>query len=433
MIGILTEKLTSTLSRLFGKSTKTDRAQILSELTNTLLDSDVPRTIAEQFIIEIEKELSTERKGSLSEKEWVISTLYKQLVHFLTAPEKISFNAPGRILMIGTQGGGKTTTVAKLGHHLTIKHRVLCASVDFQRPAAIDQLEQMANTGGIDFYRAKTESPEAAAKEITAHAEKEGYDWLLLDTAGRLDTEENLIKEVQTVKKILQPTHTILVLDGMLGQASLTMSRAFNDRVGFDGVILTKMDGAQAGGAAFSCAYALKKPLVFLGSGERIDDLEKSNPERLARRILGHGDLEALLERSEQKIKQDELARVQERLLSGKITLNDLAQQIELIGSMGSLGKVLSYLPLGGARPSSTDLARGEREMRQSLAIIRSMTRKERAKPQLLDNSRKDRVARGAGVARAEVEALIGRFEEMKRFGTLLKKSGPFRTLFKGI
>jgi signal recognition particle subunit SRP54 len=219
----------------------------------------------------------------------------------------------------------------------------------------------------------------------------------------------------------------------MLGQASLTMSRAFNDRVGFDGVILTKMDGAQAGGAAFSCAYALKKPLVFLGSGERIDDLEKSNPERLARRILGHGDLEALLERSEQKIKQDELAQVQERLLSGKITLNDLAQQIELIGSMGSLGKVLSYLPLGGARPSSTDLARGEREMRQSLAIIRSMTRKERAKPQLLDDSRKDRVARGAGVARAEVEALIGRFEEMKRFGTLLKKSGPFRTLFKGI
>jgi signal recognition particle subunit SRP54 len=194
MIGILTEKLTSTLSRLFGKNTKTDRAQILSELTNTLLDSDVPRTIAEQFIIEIEKELSTERKGSLSEKEWVISTLYKQLVHFLTAPEKISFNAPGRILMIGTQGGGKTTTVVKLGHHLAIKHRVLCASVDFQRPAAIDQLEQMSNTGGIDFYRASTESPEAATKEITAHAEKEGYDWLLLDTAGRLDTEEDLIQ-----------------------------------------------------------------------------------------------------------------------------------------------------------------------------------------------------------------------------------------------
>ena len=291
----------------------------------------------------------------------------------------------------------------------------------------------MAHHAQIDFYRAAAHSPEAAATEIAAYAEKERYDWLLLDTAGRLDTEENLIREVQIIKQKIRPTHTILVLDGMLGQASLTMSKAFSEQVGFEGVILTKMDGAQAGGAAFSCAYALKKPLLFLGSGERIDDLEKSNPERLARRILGHGDLEALLERSQQKVKQDELARVQERLLSGTITFNDLGQQIELIGSMGSLGKVLSYLPLGGARPSSAELARGEREMRQSLAIIRSMTPKERAKPQCIDNSRKNRIARGAGVARSEVDALMTRFEEMKRFGTLLKKSGPFRTLFKGI
>ena len=435
MLGSLTEKLTGTLSRLFGKGNRVDRAQTLTELTNTLLDADVPRDVAEAFIADVEQELATGKRGSLSESEWVVSTLYKRLIGFLTAPTTVTFKAPGTILLIGTQGSGKTTTAGKLAHHLMQQQacRILCASVDFHRPAAIDQLEQTAHKAGVDFYRSAHKSALMAAQDIAHYAQKNTYDWLMLDTAGRLDTQEALINELHSLKKTLAPTHTILVLDGMLGQASLMMSKTFNEQIGFDGVILTKMDGAQAGGAAFSCAYSLKKPLVFLGSGERIDDLERCNPERLARRILGHGDLEALLERSQQKVKHDELARVQERLLSGTITFNDLAQQIELIGSMGSLGKVLSYLPLGGTRPSTADLSRGEHELKRSLAIIRSMTPKERVKPQLLDKSRRNRIAQGAGVGSNEVDILISRFEEMRRFGTLLKKSGPFRTLFKGI
>ncbi len=305
------------------------------------------------------------------------------------------------------------------------------ASVDFYRPAAVEQLAVVAKQAGVDFYRASAKKPFDAALEIYRQWQNERYEILLLDTAGRLHIDNEMLQELQAIDRKLKPKQKLLVLDAMTGQESLAVARAFDQAIGFHAAILSKTDSDSRGGAAFSFRYALKKPIVFIGTGEKVDDLDRFHPERVASRMLGMGDIQTLIERAEEKIKQSEQDAMANSFERGELTLQDFAQQMDMVNRLGSLSSVMKYIPGMGGQVSSGALEEGEREMKRFRAIISSMTLKERLYPRLLKGSRRSRVAGGAGVAASEVDKLLSRFDQMRQYAKLIKKSGGFRQIFK--
>jgi signal recognition particle subunit SRP54 len=363
--------------------------------------------------------------------------VHDKILEFLggSSTEAFSFQLPATIMVMGLQGAGKTTTIAKLAHLIKEQaqargktRRIMVASVDFYRPAALDQLEVLAKKADVLFYRSDKTDPVVASEDIVKKAQQESIDVLLLDTAGRLHIDSAMLDELKRIDAKIKPKYKLLVIDAMSGQESLKVAQSFHDAVGFMGAILTKMDSDTRGGVAFAFRYALKKPILYAALGEKIGDLEPFRPERMTSRIMGMGDIQTLIEKAEQKIKQSEQDSLARSMAQGSITLEDFAQQMDMVNKLGSLSSIMKYLPgMGSMNMTPEMLEKGEQEMKKFKAIVSSMTLKEKRYPKVLDASRKKRIASGAGVTVTDVNALLTRFEQSQQFVKMFKKMGKDR------
>ena len=443
MFDFLSQRFSSLFSTLTGKGilSQADIDAALQKVKEALLEADVPYELVNTFCQEIAQKVTGQKViASLKPADHLMKIVFDTLKQFLTGKNQTSFSfqLPSTILMMGLQGSGKTTTCAKLAGWVSKeaeknnkKRRILLASVDFYRPAAIDQLAVVAQQAGASFYRATATCPLKAAQEIQQYAQHHSYELLFLDTAGRLHVDQAMLEELKSIEQALKPRHKIMVLDAMTGQESLRVAQTFENEVGFDGAILTKVDSETRSGAAFSFCYALKKPILFVGSGEKIADLERFYPDRMAQRILGMGDIISLAEKAEQSLKKAEQESLTKSLQKGQLTLLDFAQQLEMMSQLGSFSQLLKYMPgMGAAALSPEAIEKAEVDLKKFRAIIGSMTPKERLLPAILDSSRKNRIAKGAGVAPGDIQLLISRFEQSKQYVKLLKfgkTSGLFR------
>lgn len=426
MFDFLANKFSSAFATLTGNNKLTEKNidESLTKVKDALLEADVPYRVVDTFLTEVKQEVLGQKVlASLKPDEQFIKIVHDKMVAFLGGTQQeLTLKKPSIVMVMGLQGSGKTTTIAKLAHYYTKKgyKKILVGSVDFYRPAAIDQLEILAQQVGVTFYRAQSTQPVQAASEITHQAKTLHADLVLLDTAGRLHIDNQMLGELQEVTSNVQPHTKLLVLDSMTGQESLRVAQAFQDSIGFDGAILTKMDSGSKGGAAFAFAYTLKKPIFFVGSGEKPADFEPFITGRMASRMIGMGDVETLLEKAEEKIEKSEAERMEKALKTGQFTLDDFAKQLDMMGRLGSLSSIMRYIPgmSSKALPQGA-LEQGEREMKKFRAIMASMTKKERITPAILDSSRKKRIARGSGVGVSDVNVLLERFEQTKQFAKL--------------
>lgn len=438
MFDFLSQKFSGVLEWLKGKSSLSpqDVEKALTQINEALIDADVPLNVVQDFLSRVQGQLNGHKlQGKLNPGEQVIKVVYEQILDFLGGKgtlEGITFAIPSVTLVMGLQGSGKTTTTAKLVNWVTKeaakrgkKRKILIASVDFYRPAAIDQLETLAKQVGVDFYRAQSTSVTRATSEIVQYAKSNLYELLFLDTAGRLHIDEQMMSELKEVVRLAEPKQKILILDAMTGQESLRVAESFDKAVGFNGAILTKMDSETRGGASFAFKYVLKKPIYFVGAGEKINDLETFIPDRVASRILGMGDIMSLLERAQDSLDQSKVQSQEDsakRFMNGNFSLDDFAQQISFINNLGPLQKIIKYLP-GAASLTSETIDKGQREMKRFKAIIDSMTPKEKLLPQILDGSRKSRIAKGSGTTVVEINQLLQKFEQSKQFAKMFKNN----------
>ncbi len=442
MFDFLSQSLTSLFSKITGRDRLTDQniQEVLTSLEQSLIDSDVPYEIAREFIGQVRQDaIGKKVYASLKPAEQFMKIVHDKLLGLLTdqaGEAAFTFQMPATIMMMGLQGSGKTTSIAKLAKLIADaaqkrgkSRTIMLASVDFYRPAAIDQLEILSKQIGARFYRSTSTNPVRAAIDIYQEAQRIGCDLLFLDTAGRMHIDSPLVQELQEIDKALKPKYKLLVMDAMVGQESLSVAREFDKQVGFMGAILTKMDSDTRGGVALAFRASLKKPILYVGTGEKVDDIEQFHPERIAQRIIGMGDMMSLIEKAEAKIKQDEQKMLYESLSQGRLTLMDFAKQMEMMSQLGSLSSIVKYLPGAASLKLSPEMIeKGEVEIKKFKAIIGSMTPKERIYPKLLDASRKRRIAGGAGVAVSDINSLLQRFEQSQQLVKMFNKmdKNPF-------
>ena len=420
---------------------KTDTIDIvMAQVTDALLEADVPYAVVSAFKAELQQKLiHAPRDKRLKPVEQIMKAVHDAMLSFMggTQPYTLTMQYPEIIMVVGLQGSGKTTTIGKLARlflqEISTKGKkksILCASVDFYRPAAIDQLEIIAGQAGVLFYRAQATEPLAATQEIVEYAKKHDIQLLLLDTAGRMHIDEPMLQEVQRIAQLAKPRHMLLVLDAMTGQESLVVAKSFDAAVGFEAAVLTKMDSDTRGGAAFAFRYALKKPIVYVATGEKMDALAPFYPNRAVSRMIGQGDLQSFAEKADAVIRQDEQKKAIKNMASGNFTLIDFADQMDMMGRLGSFSSIAKMMPGLGTSVSEEQLEQGERELKQFRAIINSMTHQERILPDLINDSRVFRIAKGAGVTQKDVRILLERFKQAQQYAKLLKKSGFFKGLF---
>lgn len=434
MFETVSQQFSSVFNRLLGRGSlgQQEVDQFLEKVRTSLIEADVPYEVANSFCDDLTKTIASQgiTKG-LQPTEHLMKVVHERLVHFLGGVQpEFTYQIPSVCMVVGLQGSGKTTSIAKLARQMMAQaakrgksRRILLASVDFYRPAAVDQLELLAKRVGCDFYRAQSTDVLQAAREIYQHFQQQGYEHLFLDTAGRLHVDEPLLAELKALDALVKPKYKFLVIDSMIGQESLTVAKKFAETVGYTGALLTKTDSDTRGGVAFAFRYAIKLPILFVGSGEGIEDLEPFYVDRIAQQILGMGDMQTLLERAQEKIKQSEQERLAKSYERGVCTLQDFADQMNMVGKLGSLQSIAKYLPgMGQVKISDEDLEKGERELKKFRAIIQSMTKTERLVPKILDASRKRRIAQGAGVLVQDVNQLLARFEQNQQFVKMFKK-----------
>ncbi len=428
----LSERLGSVFDRLTkqGALTDADVATALREVRVALLEADVSLPVARDFIKAVQDKAAGQAvTRSISPGQQVVKIVHDELINVLRGDGpadalKID-NPPATVLMVGLQGSGKTTTTAKLAKRLKDKQgkRVLLASLDTNRPAAMEQLQILAAQVGVDSLPiVKGETAVQIARRAKTQAAMGGYDVLFLDTAGRLHIDEVLMDEVQAVRDIAQPRETLLVVDGLTGQDAMNVATEFDGKVGITGVVLTRMDGDGRGGAALSMRAVTGKPIRFVGMGEKMDALETFEPERVAGRILGMGDIVALVERAQETFEAEQAERMAKRFAKGLFNMNDLKGQLEQMQKMGGMQGVMGMMPgMGKMQKAAADAGFDDKMLRRQIALIQSMTKRERANPDLLAASRKKRVASGAGL---EVQELNRLLKQHKQMADMMKKMG---------
>ena len=441
MFDFLTNKFSSLFSSLTnsGKLTEKDVDKTLYEVKEALLEADVSYELVEAFVQDLKKELVGQKVlTALKPTEQLVKVVHDRLKAFLGGVQQetpFAFQIPCVVMVMGLQGSGKTTSLGKIATWIRKEaeakkkeRRILLASVDFYRPAAVDQLEIVARQSGVSFYRSDKTDPVQAAQDIYAHFKQGLYEILLLDTAGRLHIDSTLLQELRDIDSRIHPKYKLLVLDAMTGQESLTVARAFEQGVGFEFALMSKMDSDTRGGAAFSFRYALKKPILFIGVGEKMEDLQRFHPDRMAGRILGMGDMVSLAEQADEKIKKSEQEAAYKAFSKGRFTLQDFANQLSMMDKLGSFSQIAKYLPaMGGLALSADMMEKGERELKKFKAIIGSMTPKERLNTNILEDSRKKRIAAGAGVQLADINTLLQRFEQSQQYVKLFNKFGRLK------
>jgi signal recognition particle subunit SRP54 len=435
MFDTLSQKLFGIFSRFSRTRTISEQAiaDALVRMHDELLAADVPYAIAEDLVNDVKREVLEKKvSNTLDAGDFFIKIIYDRLVSFLSAPQGISFamqKPPIRLLVMGLQGAGKTTSITKIAHVLQQQkiNNIMVTSLDYTRPTGREQLALLAKTLNVPCYQNKAASSLDAARTLGQQRPAA----LLIDTAGSMHINERMIQELREITTIVAPTYRLLVLDGFTGQEALSAAQTFEHTIGIDGIMLTKMDGNPRAGAALACARVVQKPIVLIGTGERAIDYEFFQPERIAKRILGIGDLESLLERVKQHTNQHDHEHIQQRFLSGNFTLDDFAQQLDMMQRIGSLGSLMRLLPRGVTGGLSNEqLTQSENSLRRFRVIIDSMNKHERCCPALMDKSRIARVAKGAGVCQAEVKNLLAKFEESKQFAKLIRKNGLLGKFF---
>ena len=434
----LSDKLSGVFKRLRskGKLSEADVKTAMREVRLALLEADVNYKVAKDFTNAVtEKCIGENVMESLTAAQTVIKIVKEELTALMGSEQarlKISNKLPTVIMMCGLQGSGKTTHSAKLAKYLKGKgHRPLLVACDIYRPAAIEQLKVVGKAVDTPVFELGTEKPEITAKKAVAHARDYGYDFVILDTAGRLHIDTELMDELKRVTNTVEVTDILLVIDSMVGQDAVNIAKAFNDILEIDGVILTKLDGDTRGGAALSVRAVTGKPIMFTGVGEKLEDLDEFHPDRMASRILGMGDVLSLIERVESEIDEKKAEEAAKKLQENKFDMNDLLEQFRQIKKMGPLKNVLSMLP--GMDKQLRDVDIDDRQMLRIEAVITSMTKKERAKPDIINASRRRRIAAGAGVKVEDVNKLLRQYEQMKKMFRHMNTKGGKRNLMRGM
>lgn len=440
----LSEKLQGTFKKLRGKGVlqESDINDAMREVKLALLEADVNFKVVKEFVAAVkEKCMGAEVLGSLTPGQQVIKIVNDELVSLMGGTgSKLTYSPSGFtvLLMVGLQGTGKTTTCGKLANYLKKqgKNPMLCAC-DIYRPAAIDQLEVVGKSVGVPVYTNRNSRvAEDIALEAMKDAQKRGYNVLIVDTAGRLQIDEELMEELVRVKKAVKPHEILLVVDALTGQDAVNAAEGFNEKLGIDGIIMTKMDGDSRGGAALSAKKVTGRPIKFMGMGEKFDALEPFHPDRMASRILGMGDMLSLIEKAQENYDEVKAAKLEKKLRKNEFTLEDFVDQMGEIRNMGGIGKMLEMLPGMGGKVSDDDVEKSEKEFKQMEAIIQSMTPAERKDPTILNASRRKRIAAGCGQPVSKINSLIKRYDEAKKLmkqlnnPNFMKKNKKFRGLF---
>ena len=433
------ESLSDKLQNIFknlrrkGRLTEADVKAALREVRLALLEADVSFKVVKSFMKSVqEKAIGADVMNGLNPGQMVIKIVNDELVSLMgSETTELALKPAGEItviMMMGLQGAGKTTTAAKLAGKLKSKgRRPLLAACDIYRPAAIRQLQVNGEKQGVEvFERGTSVKPPQIAQEAVAYAKEKGYNVVLLDTAGRLQIDENMMEELQEIRRVVDVDQAILVVDAMTGQDAVNVAAAFEEKIGIDGVILTKLDGDTRGGAALSIKATCGRPILYAGMGEKLDDLEQFYPDRMASRILGMGDVMSLIEKAQANLDESRAKEMEQKIRKASFSFDDYLDSMEQMKKMGGMSAILSMMPgMNNSQISQLEGQIDESQTKRIEAIILSMTPQERANPDLLNMSRKQRIAKGAGVDIAEVNKLVKQFDQarkmMKQLGGSLK------------
>ena len=427
----ITDKITSSFKKLRGHSVITDKNidEALKEIRLGLLEADVNYKVVKSLVDSIkEASVGKEVLKSVSPGEQFTKIFNDELIKILGSETEylnIKVSPPALIMMVGLQGSGKTTTAAKLSKYLKEKEKrnPCMVSADIYRPAAIEQLKILSNQVKVGFIENSSQDVIEICKNAFKSAYNQGYDTLIIDTAGRLQIDDSMIQELKSIKSEVTIHETLLIIDSMLGQEAINVAKTFNDEVGIEGIALTKLDGDARGGAALSAKFITNKPIKFYGSGEKMDALDIFHPDRMASRILGMGDVVSLVEKTSSSIDEKQAEKLSEKLERNDFNLNDFKDAIKSMSKLGSLKSTLSMIPgLGNLSQDENAMQQASVEMKKTVAIIDSMTRKERNNHALLDGRRRRRIATGSGTSVQDINKLIKKFLQMKKMSKNLGK-----------
>ncbi len=437
MFESLSDKLTTVFNKITSRGvlSEDDINTTMREIRIALLEADVSLPVVKDFIAHVKEQALGEKVvRSIQPGQMVVKIVHDELLKLLSSDnEALNLNAPSPVcvLMVGLQGSGKTTTSAKIAKRLSLKQKkkVLLVSLDIYRPAAQEQLAQLANQiGTVSLPIIKDEKPIDTTKRAIDFAKKGGFDVVILDSAGRLHIDQELMDEVKEVKKIANPTEVLLVADAMIGQDACIVAKEFNEQIGITGLVLTRIDGSSRAGAALSMKMVAGVPIKFLGVGEKLDEIEEFHADRLAGRILGQGDVVSLVEKAIDNVNKEDAEKMAQKMLKGSFTLEDMLNQLQQIQKIGSLGGIMGMLPGLSKFSAQVEAAGGDKLIKKQEAIILSMTIKERRNPDIIKASRKKRIASGAGVEVHEVNKLLKSYEQMS---TMMKQMGKLGGMSK--
>ena len=431
----LSERLSHIFSKITkrGKLTELEIKEAMREVRIALLEADVNYMVVKDFIKNVsEKAVGEEVLKSLTPAQQVIKIVNEELTALMGSTNSklaVSPKPPTIIMMCGLQGAGKTTMCAKLGYYLKKSgKKPLLVACDIYRPAAIDQLKVVGKQAGCEVFEKGMQNPVKTAKQAVEHALKQNLDTVIIDTAGRLHINEELMKELADIKKELSPTEILLVVDAMTGQDAVVVAQAFNDKLDITGVILTKLDGDTRGGAALSIKAITGKPIKFSGVGEKIGDLEPFYPDRIASRILGMGDVLTLIEKAQEAVSEEDAKKLEKAFKENSFTFEDYLAQIENMKKMGNLKDVIAMIPGLGSKLKNVDI--DESQIKRNKAIIQSMTPKERRNPELIKSGQRKRIADGSGTTIQDVNTLLRQFEQTKEMMKMMKNKKGIRGMF---
>ncbi len=430
MLQELGDKLDRVLRKLKGQGKLTEKniADSMRDIRRALLEADVNYKVAKQFIKDVEQRaLGQEVVKSISPGQMVVKIINDELTKLMgekDVPVNFGSSMPGVIMLCGLQGSGKTTLAGKLANHFRKKGRnPLLAAADIYRPAAIDQLKVIGKSINVHVHAEDSQDAVVIAKNAVSYARQHMLDTVIIDTAGRLHIDDQMMQEVENIKNAVKPDEIIFVADAMTGQDAVNTAKAFSERLDFDGVALTKMDGDARGGAALSIRAVTNKPIKFISVGEKLDQLEAFHPDRLASRILGMGDVVSLVEKAQDAIDEEQAAKLETKLRRQEFTLEDFFDQLQQIKKMGPLQDILSMIP-GAQNKAMKNLNVDDKALVRVEAIINSMTVEERRSPQVINGSRRKRIARGSGTSVQEVNRLLNQFTMMRKMMKHMNKGG---------
>lgn len=432
MFNQLTEKLGKVLDKVrgYGRVNEKNIEETLREVRLSLLEADVNFKVVKEFTEAVRvRALGQDVLESLTPGQQFVKIVHEELIKVLGDSQtlNLSFKPPVIILLVGLQGSGKTTTAAKLALYLKnkLKRYPYLVPADVYRPAAIEQLKILAAKLEVPVYPTREkDDPVKVAKEAKKYAIDHGYDTVIIDTAGRLHIDDLLMKELGKIRSKVEPQQIIFVADAMTGQEAVNVANRFNETIPIDGVILTKMDGDARGGAALSLRYVIKKPIYFIGMGEKVEELEPFHPERMASRVLGMGDILSLVEQAQEKIDLEQAKELTTRVLKKGFTLFDFQQQLSQMKKLGSVEKIAGMIPGVSKLKGDVDFGAVEKDLKKKEAILSSMTKEERIHPKILNGSRRLRIAKGSGTEVSDVNRLIKEYDQMKKMMDRLGKFG---------